>query len=136
VTGATSRGVARGLVVASVLALASIGVAACGPAGSSAAPSSAVALSPAVASPAEITSQLDGQVVKLDTEGLTKVRGFTLRTDSGQEVAFKIGVLENGAQFPPGHLAEHMATGSAVRVTFSKEGDALVVTRIEDAPAP
>ena len=58
----------------------------------------------------------DGILTDIDSEGLTRVTGFRLRTDDGQEIAFKIGTLENGAEFPPGHLAEHMATSSPVRV--------------------
>jgi hypothetical protein len=104
-------------------------VAACAPAG--AAGSGAAASATAIAAP---VSPVDGQVVKLDSEGLTKVRGFVLRTDDGQEIAFSIGVLENGAEFPPSHLAEHMATGSAVRISFRDEGGVRVVYRIEDAP--
>jgi len=49
---------------------------------------------------------------------------------------FAIGVLENGTGFPPGHLAEHMSTSSAVRVSFREENGSRVVYRIEDAPAP
>jgi hypothetical protein len=94
--------------------------------------------SPAASAPAVegLVSPIDGQVVKLDSEGLTKVRGFTLRTNAGAEIAFTIGVLENGSQFPPSHLAEHMATGTPVRVSFRPESGSAVVYRIEDAPAP
>ena len=88
-----------------------------------------------LAAPVTVTSPVDGQVIRLDTEGLTKVRGFTLRTDAGQELAFTIGVLENGATFPPSHLAEHMATGTPVRVDFRMEDGVPVVYRVEDAPA-
>ena len=76
---------------------------------------------------------MTGVLVKIDSQGLTKVRGFTLRTDAGAEIAFTIGTLENGAEFPPGHLAEHMATSSPVRVFFRDEAGTLVVYRIEDA---
>lgn len=79
------------------------------------------------------TSPLEGQVVKVDSEGLTKVRGFVLRTDSGTEIAFAVGPLENAVEFPPSHLSEHMATGAPVRISFRQEGSSLVVYRIEDA---
>jgi hypothetical protein len=78
-------------------------------------------------------SPLTGVLVKIDSQGLTKVRGFTLRTDAGAEIPFTIGTLENGAEFPPGHLAEHMSTSSPVRVFFREAGGTLVVYRIEDA---
>jgi hypothetical protein len=71
--------------------------------------------------------------VRIDSEGLTKVKGFTLRLADGTEVPFTIGVLENGAAFPPGHLAEHMSGSTPVRVFFRDEDGARVVYRIEDA---
>ncbi len=82
--------------------------------------------------PAAVGSPVTGRLTRIDAEGLTKVRGFTLRLDGGSEVAFTIGRLENGGEFPPGHLAEHMSSSSAVRVFFRDEGGALVVYRIED----
>jgi hypothetical protein len=75
-----------------------------------------------------------GLVVSVEALGLTDVRGFTIRTDDGRTVAFRIGTLENGAQFPPGHLLEHRATGVKVVVTYRQENGELVAIRIEDAP--
>ena len=79
-------------------------------------------------------SPLDGILTDIDSEGLTRVTGFRLRTNEGQEIAFKIGTLANGAEFPPGHLAEHLATSSPVRVYFREEGPDVVVYRLEEAP--
>ncbi len=81
------------------------------------------------------SSPVDGVLTHIDAGGLSDVTGFTLRLATGREVAFKIGVLENGDQFPPGHLAEHLATSAPVRVYFRADGNDLVVYRIEDAPA-
>jgi hypothetical protein len=102
----------------------------CGP---NATPATTPATAGAEGSPATLASPVTGVVVKIDSQGLTKVRGFTLRTDSGEEIPFTIGMLENGAEFPPGHLAEHMSTSSPVRVSFRDEAGTLVVYRIEDA---
>lgn len=74
-----------------------------------------------------------GLVVAVNSSGLTDVRGFTLRTNDGRTVLFKIGVLENGAQFPPGHLLEHAATGVKVVVTYRQDGSDLVAIRLDDA---
>jgi hypothetical protein len=76
-----------------------------------------------------------GLVVAVDSSGLTDVRGFTIRTGDGRNIVFRIGVLENGAQFPPGHLLEHVATGVKVVVTYRRENGELVAIRIDDAPA-
>jgi hypothetical protein len=75
-----------------------------------------------------------GLVVAVDSSGLTDVRGFSIRTNDGRTVAFRIGVLENGAEFPPGHLLEHAATGVKVVVTYRQENGELVAIRIDDAP--
>jgi hypothetical protein len=89
-----------------------------------------------LAAPVTVMSPVDGTVIKLYTEGLTKVRGFVLRTDAGTEIAFTMGPLDNAVEFPPSHLAEHMATGAPVRVSFGREGEIPVVHRVEDAPGP
>jgi len=62
-----------------------------------------------------------GVIVGVEAQGLTDVRGFTLRD------------LENGTEFPPGHLVEHQATAEQVRVWYRDEGDRKVAIRLEDA---
>ena len=52
---------------------------------------------------------------------LTDVRGFAIRTPDGRTVEFRVGQLENGAQFPPGHLAEHQVDSVPIRVTYRDE---------------
>jgi hypothetical protein len=75
-----------------------------------------------------------GIVIDVDAAGLTEVRGFTLRTDAGEELDYRLGSLENGAEFPPGHLVEHVATAEPVLVFYREEGGDRVAYRIEDAP--
>jgi hypothetical protein len=77
--------------------------------------------------------QAVGIVTAIDSSGLTAVHGFTLRTQDGTDFDFTIGTLENGAEFPPGHLAEHQALGSPVRVWYRTDGDTRVAFRLEDA---
>ncbi len=121
-------------LASSALALALVLVcAAC--AGPSPAPGSA---GPASFAPAEsglpdaLASPVTGRLTRIDAQGLTKVKGFTLRLEDGREVAFTLGTLENGATVPPGHLAEHMASSSAVKVFFRDVDGVLVVYRLED----
>jgi hypothetical protein len=80
-----------------------------------------------------IVSPLTGVVTDIEATGLTEVTAMTLRTADGAQTTFRIGILENGVEFPPGHLTEHMATVAPVRVFFREEGGALVVYRLEDA---
>jgi len=80
-----------------------------------------------------IVSPLTGVVTGVEATGLTKVTAMTLRTADGAQTTFRLGILENGVEFPPGHLTEHMATLAPVRVFFRAEDGALVVYRLEDA---
>ena len=74
-----------------------------------------------------------GVVVGIDSAGLDQVRGFDVRTAEGATVTFAMGDLENGADFPPGHLGEHQATAEPVRVFYREEGATKVAIRIDDA---
>ena len=78
-------------------------------------------------------SPVTGVLTHIESQGLSKVTAFTLRTADGRETRFQIGILENGDQFPPGHLAEHMANASPVKVWFRDDGAGnLVAYRLED----
>jgi ABC-type transport system substrate-binding protein len=77
-------------------------------------------------------SPVTGVLTHIDAAGLSEVTGFTLRLADGTEMTFRIGILENGNVFPPGHLAEHLATSAPVRVFFRVQGADLVVYRLED----
>lgn len=123
-TGPTRRLALPGARLALVLAVCLTAVAGCGP---------NVAPSPSAAASIAVTSPAVGLLTDIDSEGLTRVTAFRLRTDDGAEVQFRIGTLENGAEFPPGHLAEHMSTTTKVRVFFREEGGERVVYRLEDA---
>jgi hypothetical protein len=81
----------------------------------------------------DVASPVDGVVIAVDAAGLGDVRGFTLRTNGGFAFDFVLGTLENPTGFAPGHLAEHQATSSPVRVWFRVEDGRRVVYRLEDA---
>jgi hypothetical protein len=76
-----------------------------------------------------------GVVIAVESASLADVRAFTIRTADGRTIVFRVGVLENGAEFPPGHLGEHQATAAPVRVTYRDEGSEHVAIRLDDAPA-
>ena len=119
-TASTRRAGALALVV-----LLAATIAACG-----AAPSPSVA--PVGSLP---PSPVDGVVVHVDSAGLADVKGFDLRLPDGTTLGFSLGPLENGAQFAPGHLTEHVATGAPVRVFYRITSGIPVVYRLEDAPS-
>jgi len=74
-----------------------------------------------------------GVIVAVDSAGLDKVSAFTLRTDAGESLTFDLRALENGAQFAPGHLVEHQATGQPVRVWYRMQDGVRLAIRLEDA---
>ena len=78
---------------------------------------------------------VQGVVIGVDSAGLTKVRGFTLRADDGRTLVFDLADLENAVEFPPGHLVEHQGLGSKVRVWYRDASGTLQAIRLEDAPA-
>jgi hypothetical protein len=82
--------------------------------------------------PANATAVV-GVIVSVQSEGLGRVKGFTLRTTDQGSLAFVIGDLENGSEFPPGHLVEHQATAGPIRVWYRTEGGTKVAIRLEDA---
>ena len=82
----------------------------------------------------EVAPSVTGVVVGVDSAGLDKVRGFTLRTVDGTTIAFTLGGLTNGVTFAPGHLVEHQATAQPVRVWYRTDGATWIAVRIEDAP--
>jgi nucleoid-associated protein YgaU len=76
-----------------------------------------------------------GVVVSVESVSLTEVLGFVIRTPDGRTVQFRVGRLENGTEFPPGHLGEHQATAAPIRVTYRDEDAEHVAIRLEDAAA-
>jgi hypothetical protein len=75
-----------------------------------------------------------GVVVAVQATSLSSVQGFSIRTQDGRTVDFRVGAIENATQFAPGHLAEHKVSLVPVRVTYVEEGGGLVAVRLEDAP--
>lgn len=82
------------------------------------------------------TATATGVVVAVKSVSLAEVTGFTIRTADGRTIEFSLGALQNGVEFPPGHLVEHIASGGPVVVTYRDEGGARTAIRIVDAPAP
>ena len=78
---------------------------------------------------------VDGVVVGVDSAGLANVSAFRLRTDDGRTLQFGLASLGDAIQFPPGHLAEHLANSVRVRVWYRDDGGRLEALWLEDAPA-
>lgn len=117
----------RRLFVITIVAIIGLGIAAAAFIGDS---SGGDAPSPSGA------SEVVGVIVGVDAAGLGDVRGFTLRTGDGTILAFGPDRLQNGTEFPPGHLAEHQATAQPVRVRYVEDAGTLPALRIDNAPRP
>lgn len=80
------------------------------------------------------TRSAAGIVVAVDQASLTDVRTFTLRTEAGEQMTFRVGALDlSSGSFPANHLREHMATVSAVAVAYTDEDGTRVAVRLVDA---
>ena len=112
-------------------ALAVVALAGCQPGG--AASTDAPSTSVVPGSPVALVSPVEGVPIDIDAEGFTKITAFTIRTDDGQQLRFRMGPLENATEFPPTHLAEHLAGSTRILVSFRPEGSDEVAYRIEDA---
>jgi hypothetical protein len=82
--------------------------------------------------PSADTEAVVGVIVAVEGDGLAAARGFTLRRTGGELMVFRLDRLENGTEFPPGHLAEHQATSEAVRVSYRDDAGTLYAIRLED----
>jgi hypothetical protein len=81
------------------------------------------------------TIEVVGVIVAVDSAGLGDVRDFTLRLDGGAQLTLGLDALENGTEFPPGHLAEHQATSQPVRVWYREvDGQAQAIRLADAAP--
>lgn len=88
---------------------------------------------PAEQGPSDETIDAVGVVVAVDGRALDDIEGFTLRIDGGASIEFSLSELENGADFPPAHLAEHQATAAQVRAWYKPDQDENLAIRLEDA---
>ena len=84
-------------------------------------------------SPPGDTTPIEGVIVGVDGEGLADVTSFDLRTTDGSIRTFGLAFLENGAEFPPGHLLEHSVTAQPVRVWYRMVNGSDLAIRLEDA---
>jgi len=81
------------------------------------------------------TQTARGVVVAVDAPTATDVRGFTLRTDDGELLTFRIGRLTLGGDaFPAVHLREHLRTLDPIVVVYRLEDGERVALRLTDAP--
>jgi hypothetical protein len=84
-------------------------------------------------SPPGDTTPVEGVIVGIDSEGISNIRSFELRTTDGTIRLFGLALLENGAEFPPGHLLEHSVTAQPVRVWYRTVNGTDLAIRLEDA---
>lgn len=74
-----------------------------------------------------------GVVIEVEGTAFGDVPAFTIRTDGGETMRFRLA-LDDASAFPAEHLRTHMATLEPVRVWYREEGGQRVAYRVEDAP--
>ena len=81
-------------------------------------------------------ARVAGIVIDVESRSITQIDAFTLRTDAGEVIRFRVGSLEFGrGAFPATHLREHMALGEAIVVAYLEEAGQKVAVRLTDGPA-
>jgi len=74
-----------------------------------------------------------GWVTEIEDRSLTQVDAFTLRTEDGRAIVFRVGRLDlDDGAFPAGHLREHRALNQPVLVRYREENGERVAFRLED----
>lgn len=81
------------------------------------------------------TQRASGLVTHIDTLGLGRVQGFTLRTPDGAvlEFVFEGGTDLSAGGWPPDHLQEHLAMAEGVAVEYRLVDGRRVAIRLGDA---
>ena len=76
-----------------------------------------------------------GVVISADGSMVTVVDRFSLSTDEGHVLAFRVGTLDlsNGG-LPAPHLRDHLVSGEPITVTYMVENGENVATHYVDAP--
>ncbi|HSW41569.1 MAG TPA: hypothetical protein VLM76_03570 [Patescibacteria group bacterium] len=76
-----------------------------------------------------------GIVTDVESRSLTEVDGFTIRTEEGTFMTFRIGNLElDAGAFPASHLHEHLATAQPIAIAYRAEPGGNIAYRLVDAP--
>lgn len=76
-----------------------------------------------------------GLVVGVEPAGPAEIGGFTLRSEAGETLVFRVDELDTSSGgFDALHLNDHFMTGQPVAVAYRVEGGSNVAVRIVDAP--
>ena len=105
-------------------AVASIGV--------SASPALLVAAVLALLASCGDAESVRGRIVGVESDGVLAPRSIEVIDGAGRRWEFE--VRDVFGHFTPSHLRQHMLSGERIEVFYSREGDLLVVRRLEDAP--
>ena len=95
----------------------------------------AIALALLVAGCGEGERSASGLVVGVEPAGPAEIAGFTLRSEDGETLVFRVDELDTSSGgFDALHLNDHFMTGQPVAVAYRVEGGSNVAVRIVDAP--
>jgi hypothetical protein len=80
-----------------------------------------------------------GVVIDVQEQSLTQTETFTLRSNAGDEVVFRIALdlaPDQIGWFVPGHLQSILTTGEEVTVYYSDDAGTLLAERMEHTLTP
>lgn len=79
--------------------------------------------------------RVSGLVTRIDTLGVGRVQGFTLRTTDGTTLDFVFdgGTDLSAGGWPPDHLQEHLALAEGVAVEYRTDRGRRIAIRLGDA---
>ena len=76
-----------------------------------------------------------GIVIDVQQSSPANVTGFTMRTDDGRVMIFRVGPTSTAdGTFPAVHLRDHLATAQRVAVRYVETDEGPFVIRLADAP--
>jgi hypothetical protein len=75
------------------------------------------------------TQTVRGLVVNVQVASFSQIGSFDVRSDDGEILTFSV---QGDPGITPSHLREHMVLTMPVTVTYHRDNDRLVATRIDD----
>ena len=78
------------------------------------------------------TESVSGRIAGVESDGVLSPRSIEVIDGDGRRWEFE--VRDVFGHFTPSHLRQHMLSGERIEVFYSRDGDRLIVRRLEDAP--
>jgi len=78
------------------------------------------------------TETVIGRLIDVQSSGLLVLDSIEVIDEDGRQ--WKLESPGDLSHFTPSHLRQHMVLGEQLRVSFHRDGDALIIDRLSDYP--